>query len=178
MALLIPYAILTQGIYSGVISTISTVTIGTCRLVTSIYTYKNPNVTAIIKELDIDRRLTLIQAVLNSIDHVTHHEAKLKLDDLEKTQIFELVGSEADYNTDPIELCLHYLHEVIQDIHLDLTDIASKVAYHDSRWFSSWRTLNLTTQLASLSLNSRLLESRFDDLTKISLFLANIKKVH
>ncbi len=40
----IPYTLLTQGIYSGLIGTISTVTMGTCKLVTSIYKHKNPNV--------------------------------------------------------------------------------------------------------------------------------------
>ena len=174
MAFLIPYTILTQGIYTGIIGTISAVTMGTCRLVTSIYNHQNPDISRVIKKLDIDRRLMLIQAVLNTIEHTAKHsEAKLKLNDLEKTQVFELVGAETDLSNDPIELCLVYLHETIQEIHNILSNINDKVEYHNTKWFSSWRTLNVTPFIESLELNSTLLNSRFDDLTKISMFLAN-----
>lgn len=166
--------ILAQGIYTGIISTISTVTMGTCSLVTSIYTYKNPDISSVIKELDVDRRLLLIQSVLNRIENTqtTNHQAKMKLNDLEKTQIFELVGAEADLRYDPIELCLIYLHEIIQEIHNDLSKINGKIAYHHTKWFSSWRTLDLTNSINNLKINSKLLDRRFDDLTKISIFLA------
>lgn len=179
MAMYIIPTILAQGIYTGIISTISTVTMGTCRLVTSIYTYKNPDVTRVIRELDIDRRLMLIQSVLNTIEHSstqTHTEAKMKLNDLEKTQIFELVGAETDLQNDPIELCLMYLHEIIQEIHNDLKELDLRISYHHTKWFSSWRTLDISSSIESLKLNSKLLNSRFDDLTKISMFLANKKK--
>lgn len=175
MAYILP-TILAQGIYTGIISTISTVTMGTCKLVTSIYTYENPDVIKVVQELDIDRRLMLIQAVLNTIEHTsTRQKAKMKLNDLEKTCIFEMVGAETDLKNDPIELCLVYLHDIIQKINNDLRIINSKVAYHNTKWFSSWRTLNISSQLNNLKLNSRLLDLRFDDLTKISMFLANRK---
>jgi hypothetical protein len=171
---LIPYTLLAQGIYSGLIGTISTVTIGACHVVKSIYTHKNPDVIKLITELDIERRLKLIQAVLNTIDHESKTKiARMKLDDLEKTQIFELVGAETDLDNDPIELCLLYLHEIIQYIHNDLTAINKKVEYHNTKWFSSWRILSVKTFLENLRLHSKLLESRFDDLTKISMFLKN-----
>ena len=172
--LLLPYTILTQGIYAGIIGTISTVTMGTCRLVTSIYNHRNPDISRVIKKLDIDRRLMLIQAVLNSIEHTAkHNEARLKLNDLEKTQVFELVGAETDLSNDPIELCLIYLHETIQAIHDDLSAINNKVEYHTTKWFSSWRTLNITSLIDNLELNAGLLNARFEDLTKISMFLAS-----
>lgn len=178
MAYFIPYGLLAQGIYTGLIGTISAITMGTCGVVKTIYTHQNPDVTRIIKELDIERRLRLIQSVLNIIDTESKNKiAKVKLNDLEKTQIFELVGSVTNLNDDPIELCLIYIHESIQNIHGDLIDINKKVAYHNSKWFNSWRTLNVKLLLEKLSLDSKLLDSRFDDLTKISLFLANKKSM-
>lgn len=185
--------ILVQGIYTGIISTISTVTMGTCRLITSIYTYENPNANRIIKELDVDRKLVLIQSVLNVIDKTStpslhqqqqqlqhqhqhqQHQIEFKLNDLEKTLVFEMVGAEPDLKSDPIELCLMFLHEIIKDIHADLKQINDRIAYHKTKWFNSWRSLDLSNQIASLKLNSRLLDNRFDDLTKISIFLANKK---
>jgi hypothetical protein len=173
MAFIIP-TILAQGIYTGIIGTISSVTIGTCTLVKSIYTHQNPNVNNIIKKMDIERRLHLIQAVLNMIDKESNTKmANIKLNNLEKTEIFEMVGSKIDLMTDPIELCLVYLHEIIQEIHKDLTAINKKVTYHNTKWFSAWRTLNIEPLVDNLKTNSDLLENRFNDLTKISIFLKN-----
>lgn len=174
---LLPYTILAQGIYTGIIGTISAVTMGTCNIVKSIYTHKNPDVTKLIKELDIEQRLKLIQSILNSIDHESRTDtAKMKLNDLEKTQVFELVNFEANLNDDPIELCIIALHEKIQDIHDDLSKINAKVAYHNTKWFNSWRTLNVKPLLDNLKLNSKLLDARFKDLLSISNFLSNNKK--
>ena len=173
MAFIIP-SILAQGIYTGIIGTISSVTMGTGKLVKSIYTNRNPDISKIIKELDIERRLHLIQAVLNIIDKESKNKlAGVKLNNLEKTQIFEIVNSEADLENDPIELCLVYLHEIIQEIHNDLTAINKKVAYHNTKWFYTWRTLNIESLLENLKINSKLLDKRFNDLTKISIFLKN-----
>jgi hypothetical protein len=164
--------ILTQGIYSGIINTISTATMGTCKLVTSIYNYENPNVTKYLKKLDIERKLDLIQSVIILIGKNTESKtANIKLNDMEKTQIFEMLGSDINLKNDPIELCLVYLDEIIQNIHGDLLAINKKVAYHNTIWFSSWRTLDVKVLLKNLKINTKLLTERFDDLTKISLFL-------
>jgi hypothetical protein len=175
---LIPYTLVVQGIYTGLIGTIGTITMGTCRLVKSMYTTKNPDITKIIIESDIERRLRLIQSVLNVIDHDSKRRAnKMNLDDLEKTQIFDLLDANTDFDNDPIELCLIYLHETIQHIHNDLSNINKKVTNHNSKWFSNWRTLNVKSLLESFKLNSKRLDLRFDDLTKISMFLANKKHI-
>ena len=171
---IIPYTLLAQGIYSGLISAVSSVTVGTCRIVKSIYTHQNPDVTRVVKELDIERRLKLIQSVLNAVDQPRENNyTKMKLNDLEKTQIFEIVGEEVNLNNDPIQLCLFYLHDIIQEIHNNLSDINKKVAYHNTKWFSTWRSINISPYLDNLRLNSKLLDLRFNDLTRISSFLSN-----
>ena len=167
-------SILLQGIYTGIISTISTVTMGTCKLISSIYTCQHSDINKIMKELDISRRLLIIQAVLSTINQNSiHKNIQIKLNDLEKTQVFNLIGSKSDLKNDPIELCLIYLQETIYDIHNDLFSIKNRIDYHNTKWFSSWRTLYVTDLIDNLKSNTALLNSRFDDLTKISVFLHN-----
>lgn len=171
---IIPYTIFAQGIYTGLISIISGVTTNACGMVKSIYTHKNPDVSRVLREMDIERRLKLIQSVLNNIEHTPEYPvSKIKLNDMEKTQIFEMVGAQSDLDSDPIELCLFYLHDSMQEIHNSLTAINQKVENHNKKWFSSWRTLNIKPLLDNLKLNSMLLNDRFNDLTKISTFMAN-----
>lgn len=171
MAFFIP-TILVQGIYTGIIGTISSVTIGTCSMIKTIYTHQNPDANQILKELDIERKITLIQSVLNTIDHESKSKmASVKLNELEKTQIFELIHSEQELYNDPIELCLMYLHETIQNIHDDLLAINNKVTNHQNKWFHKWRTLNIKPMIERIRLNSKLLTERFEDLTKIAIFL-------
>lgn len=175
MAYLIPYTILAQGIYTGIISTISTTTMGACKIITSLYGIHNPDTVRYIKELDIVRRMNLIRSVLNIIDKESPH---LKLGDLEKTLIFEMTNVDINLNKDPIELCLLYLQDTTKRIHKVLTKIKNKVEYHNTKWFSSWRILNVDQLLGELKLHSDLLTARFDDLTKISLFLSSITGGH
>ena len=192
MAYFLPLLV-AHGIYTGIITGIGGITMGACSSIKKIYTHQNPNVTKIMKRLDLERRLVLIQSVLNVIDeHSVDKIAEKKLDELEKTQIFEMVGAsnkawdptchfvdkvdmEININKDPIELCLIFLHQTIQDIHNDLSDVNKKVSRHNTKWFSSWRTLDIKNMLDRLDYHSAQLDGRFDDLTRISLFLKNRK---
>nr|AEX63083.1 hypothetical protein mv_R881 [Moumouvirus Monve] len=65
--ILLPCTLLTQGIYAGIISAISGITVKTCGLINSIYRHKNPDVNRIIIELDIECQLRVIHSVLNKI---------------------------------------------------------------------------------------------------------------
>lgn len=172
MASFIPY-ILMEGIYAGVIGTISAATMGTYSTIKSIYNHRNPDVINVLHELDIERRLKLIESVLTTKDVSRKpNTTRLKLNDMEKTIIFDIVESKNGVYDDPIELCLNYVYETIQEIHNNLNAINKKVAYHNTKWFNTWRTLNIKPQLDILKTNSNLLESRFNDLIKISEFLA------
>lgn len=170
MALFIP-GILMQGIYTGIIGTISSVTMSTCSLAKTLYTHQNPNVNKIIRSLDIERKLKIITAVIKKIDR----DVKTEISDLEKTQVSSLVQTTDFLNSsiaiDPIELCLKYLHETIREIRKDLIAINKLTIEHNAKWFASWRTLDIDSYVKNLKINSKILDSRFDDLTKISLFL-------
>lgn len=160
-------AILTQGIYSGIVGTISTATINTCSLARDVYTFQNPDVNKLIKKLDIERRLKLTQAVIKTINRQSESE----LNDLEKTHVFELMDSKINLSDDPVELSLISLVEIINAIKKNLQDINTKVANHKQKWFSSWRTLNVHHLLDELKNNMELLDKRFNDLIKIASFL-------
>lgn len=162
---IIPYTLLNQNIYSGIIGMISTVVFGTCKIIRSIYFHKYPDVTKIITDLDIERRLKLVESVVTAKE--TQKYTKLNIKDLEKSIILEMM----EVHNNPIELCLASLHEIIQRIHNNLMEINSKVARHNKKWFSSWRTLNLNKQLDDLKTNSKLLDLRFADLIMVSNFL-------
>ncbi|MEM0354245.1 MAG: hypothetical protein QXW79_01550 [Thermoplasmata archaeon] len=162
---IIPYTLLNQNIYSGIIGMISTVVLGTCKIIKSIYVHKYPDITKIITELDIERRLKLVESVVTAKESQKY--TKINIKDLEKSIILDMIGN----HNDPIELCLASLHEIIQRIHNNLVEINSKVTRHNKKWFSSWRTLNLNKQLDDLKTNSKLLDIRFADLITVSNFL-------
>ena len=175
MAFFLP-SILVQGIYTGIIGTISSITINTCSMVKTLYTHENPNVNKIIKEIDIDRRLKLIRAVINVINADSIKSNSMTMTDLEKTQIVNMVDSftanDVGPNDDPIALCLEYLKEIIIDIHSNINEINVRVKYHNTKWFSKWRSLDIDSVISDLKTNSLILDSRFKDLTKISRFLS------
>lgn len=164
MALLL-LPLLAQGVYAGVISTISTLTVGTAKLATSMCKNANPDVSNTVKKLDIEHRLRLIESIIKySVDshNKIPHAEKI---DLEKTT-FEIIN--ADYNAiDPIEICLRSINSAINEIHLNLNDINKKIELHHQKWFNSWRTLNIKPKLDALEINCNILDKRFDELIKV-----------
>ncbi|BCS82906.1 hypothetical protein QLL95_gp1217 [Cotonvirus japonicus] len=173
--ILVPYTLLAQGIYAGLIGAISTITMSACGAIKSIYNYKNEDVNLHIRRLDIERQLVIIQSILLKVTKTknTKNTVNLKLDDLEKTHIFELIDTKPDLNNDPIKLCLMYLHESINDIHRDLSNISNKIDAHNNKWFNYWRTLNIKNFVENLESDTKILGERFDYLIKISAFLNN-----
>ena len=172
MAALIPYTIIAQGLYSGVIGTISAVTVGTCRAIKSIYTHENPDVNKILKKYDIHNKLQLIQSVLKITQPAKKNKYEgMTISKLEQTQIFEIINEKENDECDPIELCLNSLHRVITRIHQNLQDLNEKVKGHNKKYFNSWRTLNIKSIMDDLELNIALLDKRFDNFMRISEFL-------
>ena len=173
---MIPYTLVAQGIYSGVITTISSLTIGTCKIITSIYGHKNENVDLYIKKLDIERKLCVIESVLNSYNTNSIHSA------IKKSNSGHIITDDLviedyvrDKERDPIKICLHYISINLNEIHTILDNIHKKVAYHKSKWFNSWRQLNIRKNLEELETSVGLLDDRFDSFIKISGFLSDQK---
>jgi hypothetical protein len=170
MAALIPYTLLAQGIYSGLIGTISAVTMGTVAVVQSVYTHKNPDADRVLKKLDIERRLKLFDAILGKINKST--QKTLALDDISKAEISSIINVNAKLTTDPVELCLEFLHETITNITILLGNLERKIFNHEQKWFNKWRVLDISAYLSELEDQSKILSERFDDLTKIAMYFA------
>jgi hypothetical protein len=184
MALFIPL-IVAHGIYSGIISSIGTVVTTSCSVVKKVYTHKNPDVIRIVKHLDLERRLLIVQSVLNTIrdeqpfqdtSSILAEESTKETAIVESPsrikEMIELMNGEIK---DPVELCLIFLRHSIQDIHDDLTALDAKVIRHKAKWFNTWRTLNVVDLLENLKSHSQQLDDRFNDLTKVTSFLTNRK---
>jgi len=60
-----------------------------------------------------------------------------------------------------VNCCLEQLHDMIIRIREDLKQISAVIKSHKSKWFASWRSLDVHSHLASLKLHSRLLDSRY-----------------
>jgi len=170
---LVPYGIITQGLYGGLISGISTMTFGMCKIIKSIYSHKNPDVDNFIKKLDIEYRINLISTILKKYNKTKTVDIKEHICD--KSVIFTVLDNRSltesmKYKSasDPLQISLMYLSSVICEIHNDLMMISKQIEYHQSKWFNSWRTVNIKRYLDSLETNNLILSNRFDDFMKIS----------
>lgn len=165
MALAISYYILSQGIYAGIITGISTMTLGACRLIGSIYQRRNPNISENLNRLDIEYQLRLIDSIFKKFDVQSEKNIEIKS---EKGPItFLLINKPDIHSTDPIEISLGYISKSVEDIHSTLAEIDQVVAYHNTKWFNSWRPINIKKQLKSLEQNSIVLKNRFDSFIKV-----------
>uniref|UniRef100_A0A6C0LSH4 Uncharacterized protein n=1 Tax=viral metagenome TaxID=1070528 RepID=A0A6C0LSH4_9ZZZZ len=142
MTLYIPYYLLAQGVYSGIINGISLITINTGKLIKSVYNHKNPDMNKHLQKLDIEYKLNLIESIIN------------------------FIPSNYDKNIDPIFICLRGIKIAIENVHNNLLQINKKIAYHVTKWFSSWRTLNIKLLLNMLEMNVEILNNRFNDYVK------------
>ena len=174
MALIIPYTLITQGLYSGIISGISTMTFGMCGVIKSIYSHKNPDVDNFIKKLDIEYHINLISIILKNYNKSGTIDIKEHICD--KSVIFTVLhenytGLNKDELTqkleNPIQMSLMYLSLIIREIHNDLTVINRQIEYHNSKWFNSWRTMNIRKYLETLEVHNTILINRFNDFMKI-----------
>lgn len=170
MALAIPYtAVLSQGIYSSLVTGISAMTLGIFSSVKSIYNHQNPDVTNSLKRLDIEYHLRLISAILSKYNQNGVQTIKEHIDN--KSVIFTtVVPTELSDSTleDPIEISLSYISKIISEIRQTLLQIDRKVVNHNMKYFSSWRTLNVEELLQTLETNTNILKNRFDDFVKLA----------
>jgi len=169
LALAIPYtAVLSQGIYSSLVTGISAMTLGIFSSVKSIYNHQNPDLTNSLKKLDIEYHLRLISAILNKYNQKGTETIKEHIDN--KSVIFTTVPElqEASGLEDPVEISLSYISKIIGEIRHTLLQIDRKVVNHNMKYFSTWRTLNIDELLQTLETNTNILKSRFDDFVKLA----------
>lgn len=159
-------ALLTAGIYTGLITGISTVTMGTCRLITSIYNHENPDVRRYFKQIDLERKLKLVEAVIKKIPQKKDQQVKIT-GTMQDTIVFDVVSGEATIMSDPIELSLYYLQEIMVEIQKVVQKIHDKADRHKNKWFNTWRTLNIKDLSSELENDIKILDDRYNDLLQI-----------
>mgnify|MGYP003537659321 FL=1 len=183
MAFLIPYSLITQGLCTGIVTTISAMTVGSYKVIKSIYNHKNEDIQQFLKKLDIERKLALIESAIRHtrsdppIEEIipeipTNPNVEITPNHLQNLCIIENYNrakSKAVTSTDPIHLCLSDLSAIITEIHISLKLIDQKVRSHNRKWFYAYRYLDVQKELNKLETNVKILNDRYEDLIKISL---------
>lgn len=190
MAFLIPYSLITQGLYTGIATTISAMTVGSYKVIKSIYNHKNEDIHLFIKKLDIERKLSLIESVIKYTkeEEFAQNENTEKIEKTDKYKMPDMLTSgqlkslhiintynktkhNSNSNADPIHLCLTHLSNTITEIHLNLKIIDQKVTDHDRKWLRNYRRFNIQKELDQLEINVKILNDRYEDLLKISILM-------
>ena len=101
----------------------------------SIYFYSK-HTDSIIKELDIKNKLRTIESVCESLNQID--------------------------NIKTIETCLESVHKIMLSIKCDLKIINKKLAKHEKKYFTGWRSLNLKNEIHQLKLHCSILDKRYE----------------
>lgn len=170
----LPYQMISQGVYSGLINSISTITCGICGLITKIGKYQNLDVNNLIHSLDLERRLQITESILNRIS-INGKNLENRLQISGKNTVYTSFGKYKKYtDLDPMEISLIYLSNSLKEIYKLLDQINKKVIYHQTKWFSRWRILDVSNEIKKLETSSILLEKRYRDLIDISFLVNNL----
>jgi len=89
----------------------------------------------IMEDLDIKARFDTLNALLK---------------DLEKKHL----------ESESISIALHNLHDIMTRVHNELDSIDKIVKDHSLKWFSSWRSLNYTSNISRLERLIKIMDSR------------------
>jgi hypothetical protein len=112
-------------------------------------------------------------SIYSSVGEVFHHTGSIdkvlcQLDIKNKVRTIELLCNslpaelKKDDDESAINFCLENLHDMVIRIREDLKQIKAKIDYHNSKWFTGWRSLDARAELANLKLHTNLLEERYD----------------
>jgi hypothetical protein len=115
---------------------------------------KHDDLKELIKFIDLDSRVELIESVVRDIT-----------DDM---KIHKISPNHS------LELALCQIKNIITDIHSDLNDIKKGIEYHKTLWFNYIRIPEYYKIIEKVKEDKKILDSRFDNLVKvISLFKQN-----
>ena len=169
-------SILSTGIYSGIINTISVATTTTCYLAKNLYI--NSNVARVLKQIDIERKLLMIDNFVSYFGENLESSLQNMDCDMETClkryykngkavpgipeQGFGLAGK------DPIKLSLLFVQQSTSEIHRLISEIDEKNREHRQKWFYKWRCLNVDGLLQDLKTETKILDKRFHDMIRIA----------
>lgn len=139
MSILIPYSLLSEGIYSGIVNAIGGATYTASKLVAMGRSRDTTKEIALwISRLDLENKLSLIKTLVNEY---------IKGGFTEKNSI--------------ISQSINNLEEVINNIKRTLEEIEYKQLKYLNSWLRRWRTNDIKIELENLEVYSQILEDRF-----------------
>ena len=83
--------------------------------------------------------------------------------------IKEILEKDSKYidTSETIKTTIQSIHTILNDLHTILQEIDKKVAYHQTIWFQSLRSLDFTKEVHDIKYKKNILDSRFNILQKI-----------
>jgi hypothetical protein len=126
--------------------TLTTTTKSIMNVIYHLTTTEYPNskdIRCIIFDSDIEIKMKIIKALVDELNNNNKHVYKY------------------------VKISLDSLTEITEKIHIELNKIKEKIDYHNSLYFSSWRTLDCNYYLNNLKKYNILLDKRIDLLTKL-----------
>jgi len=159
MTYLIPAALIYQGLHSGIIGTISSITMKTCSLLTNDTDKEIDGIVQKIKGLDIENKLKLIMIVINHLnksDKQKHHNDT------------RIINDYMGRTYDPIEYCIYQMEQTMVKINDNLRSIELAIHNHRQKWFSKWRHSSIEDRYNKLESSVNVLNERFEMLIKVS----------
>jgi hypothetical protein len=156
MTSIVPYSMIFNGINSGIIGTISTMTIKTCGSMISVHNKSYKEVIERIKNLDIEMKVETMMILIN---------------DLSKHNYDGYTESGRAY--DPVDFCINEIEKIIKAINENLKDIESVITNHRSKWFNRWRESYIEEKYKIIENNVKIMDIRIDTLVKVSQIIAS-----
>lgn len=105
------------------------------------------------------------------VEHEEVSEVMTKLDITAKVKTVEaviqaIVQNKSETNK-VMDVCLQNLHEILDKITHTMKLLHDEIDYHNSKWFSRWRTLSVDGLVQNLKVEAVVLDKRFDTLIKL-----------
>ena len=126
--------------------------------------------TFIGKDVILQALTNTTRGIINSLTYLMKQEIHpqlekelVKLDLIPCISVFAAIAQEDDRELDnSLHIALNYVHATIDDINKLLHAIQSEMKIHEERWFSTWRTPNVYSQLEQIKELKVLLDKRIE----------------
>ena len=123
--------------------------------------------------------LNTISGTINSVNYIVSNDSipevniiKNKIIQMDLNSKLEIIHSLIkELNEEKLKefqkISLKSIEILIDEINKELIDINQKINYHNSKYFSSWRSINLDNNINQLNDHNILLDKRLDNLIKL-----------
>ena len=122
---------------------------------------------------------TTVSTVLNTLSFAKNgtESNKMIIDIKQRIELFDIPNKievlktmmSHEGKTD-VQLALeHGLDEIIKKINFIMEEVENEIKYHNSKWFSGYRSINLDDYIKELEILSKIIDSRISHLLQIKI---------